>query len=266
MEIKERLKKEVWRSDIYYQVAKKGSLDLTHPAMLVLKKLAASATNILDLGCGEGTRLFSIADNRIRSTGIDISKTAIDLAKKSYPKIKFIKADLENIPIEDESFDLVYSAYVLEHLTDPIKVLLEAIRLTSKKGFLILVAPNYGAPNRVSPPFRGSRLKKFVKGFINDLLIFSNETFSLNWDRVEPIASKDKYDIDWDTVIEPYIGSLIKFLQKQGMKIVEFNTCWSEELKNARFHQRVFRFLGEKLGIYPFSMWGPHLLIVSRKE
>lgn len=262
MKIKEKLKKEVWRSDIYYQIAKKGSMDMSHPAMIALRKIATRAKKILDLGCGEGTRLHSIVGNSKSAVGIDISGVAIDLAKKSYPKLKFIKADLEKIPLKDNSFDLVYSAYVLEHLSNPVKVLLEAIRLTEENGYLILIAPNYGAPNRASPPFRGSRIKKFIKGLAEDF----RKNDSITWNNVEPIASKGKYDIDWDTVVEPYIGTLMKFLQKHGLKIVEFSTCWSEELKSANLYQRVSRFLGDKLSIYPFLMWGPHLLVVSRKE
>lgn len=265
MEIKERLKKEVWRSEVYYQLAKKGSLDIKHPAMVVLQKLAGVSNRILDLGCGEGTRLYTIAGTPKKAVGVDISETAINLARKSYPKINFVVADLEKIPLKKNSFDLVYSAYVLEHLTNPSKVLLEAIRLTSKSGYLVLVAPNYGAPNRASPPFRGSRLLKFVRGFVDDLTVSFRRNNYLNWTKVKPIAISNNYDVDWDTTIEPYIGSLIYFLKGRKMTINEYTTCWKEELPNAKIHQIIFRFLGE-LGIYPFLMWGPHLVVVAQKN
>lgn len=266
METKEKMEKQVRRGDIYYQLAKRGSLRIDHPAMVTLQKFADKANKILDLGCGEGTRLSLLAGNKSgRAVGVDISNKAIDLAKKSYPKIKFIKADLEKIPLDEGSFDLVYSAYVLEHLTSPTKVVLEAIRLIEQGGFLILVAPNYGAPNRCSPPFKGSRIKKTAKGLIEDLLNPLEEINSLHWNRVNPIADKDRDDVDWDTVVEPYIGTLIKFLKKNNLQIIEFNSCWSEELKDAKLHQQIFRFLGER-GIYPFFLWGPHLLIVAKKR
>lgn len=265
MDLKDELKKGIWRSDVYYSLAKKGSLDINHPGMKILLDLASKANRILDLGCGEGTRLNFLSAGGKKAVGIDISSTAIKLAKESYPKLKFIKADLENIPLEDHSFDLVYSAYVLEHLTEPTEVLDEAIRLTAASGLLVLIAPNYGAPNRASPPFKGSRLLKFTKGVLNDLAIFFRKHDGLNWARVKPIATSNDYDTDWDTTIEPYIGSLIGFLKSRKMTIKEFITCWSEELPNAKIQQVMFRFLGE-LGVYPFLMWGPHLVLVAQKN
>jgi SAM-dependent methyltransferase len=265
MNLKNKLKREIWRSDVYYSLAKKGSLDRSHPGMKILSELASKSSRILDLGCGEGTRLNLISDSKRKAVGIDISEKAIELAKKSYPRLKFIVADLEKIPLKDQSFDLVYSAYVLEHLTEPVKVLNEAIRLTTHNGYLVLVAPNYGAPNRASPPFRGSRLLKFLNGVIDDFTPIFKDSDDLDWTKVKPLATINNYDIDWDTTIEPYLRSLIYFLRRRKMIIKKFTTCWMEELPNARIHQVIFRFLG-KLGIYPFLMWGPHLVVVAKKD
>jgi len=264
VDIKQKLKNEVWRSDIYYQLAKKGSSDINHPGMQTLLNLAKSSKMVLDLGCGEGTRLNKIISNSNVATGIDISKVAINLAKRTYPEIKFLVADLENIPLSSDTFNLVYSAYVLEHLSNPHKMLLEAIRLTKKEGQIVLIAPNYGAPNRCSPPFKGSRSKKLIKGFINDFSLLFTRDKDINWEKVMPISSKLKYDIDWDTTTEPYISSLILFLKSKGLKVKYFTTCWKEELKGAKLHQKVFRLLG-KIGIYPFTRWGPHLVVVAKK-
>ncbi len=263
-DFKNKLKKEIWRSDDYYLLAKKGSMDVNHPGMRILKQLASISTKILDLGCGEGTRLNWISEGRGKGVGVDISDTAIKLAKKTYPKVAFIKADLEKVPLKDKSFNLVYSAYVLEHLSKPEKVLSEAMRLLIEDGLLVLIAPNYGAPNRASPPFKGSRIRKVVMGLIDDFILHFKTSSDLKWTKVNPIATRDEYYIDWDTTIEPYIGSLINFLKGKGMKIKYFTTCWLEELPSAKIHQVVFRLLGE-IGIYPFLMWGPHLVVVAQK-
>lgn len=264
MALKDQLKRGIWRSDVYYSLAKKGSLDINHPGMKMLVDLASRSDKILDLGCGEGTRLNLLAQDKKVAIGVDISNKAIMLAKKTYPKLKFIEADLENTPLEDESFDLVYSAYVLEHLTAPEKVLDESIRLISNNGFLILIAPNYGSPNRASPPFRESRLLKLTKGLFNDLIMPFQKYNNLKWVKVNPIATKNSYDIDWDTTVEPYIGTLLKYLKSRNLKIIKFTTCWSEELPNAKIHQAIFRFIGE-IGVYPFFLWGPHLVVVGQK-
>lgn len=264
MNINTKLKQEVWRSDIYFQLAKRGSLDVNHPGMKILQKLSKSAKKILDLGCGEGTRLNSLLIKGLKATGVDITSEALEMGRKNYPAIDFIKYDLERIPLKSNSFDLVYSACVLEHLSHPTRMLNEAIRLMSSGGYLVLIAPNYGAPNRASPPFRGSRIKKIVKGILGDIINLFQNRKQLNWASVKPIADKTNYKIDWDTTVEPYLGSLINFLKSRGLKLERYDSCWSQELPQAKIHQRIFRKLGQS-GIYPFNLWGPHLVLVVRK-
>lgn len=255
---------EVWTSHNYIDVAALASGDIKHQGMRVLKELVKSAKKVLDLGCGEGTRLNLILPESAEGTGIDISPTAIKLGKSRYPKIKFIQADLEEIPLRNNDFDVVYSAYVLEHLSNPEKVLDEAARLLRKDGFLVLIAPNYGSPNRSSPPFKGSRINKLMAGISNDFIILFRKQKRLEWMKVEPIAAEDKYDVDWDTTVEPYIGSLIKYLQYKGLAVKNAFSCWSEELPGAKIHQKIFKILGS-FGLYPFWMWGPHLVVVAQK-
>jgi ubiquinone/menaquinone biosynthesis C-methylase UbiE len=291
MSIKTQLEKGIWRSDVYYQMAKTGSQDYNHPGMVLLKSVAQKCDKILDFGCGEGTRLNWIAKNKKSSLGLDISQKGIELAKKKFPKLNFKKADLEKVQLKSNIFDLVYSAYVLEHLQNPEKVLKEAMRLLKPYGYLLLIAPNYGAPNRCSPPFRGSRQEKLIGGFLKDFMFLpvilseakdlinkkilhyiqndksgkfsTSSNNKLPWKKVTPISTKD-YDVDWDTTIEPYIGSLVRFLKSHKLKIVQANSCWSQELPNAKPHQKLFRFLGEK-NIYPFKYWGPHLVVLAQK-
>lgn len=248
---------QVWQTDKYYRVAAKGSRDTSYPGMIILKALAEKSEKILDLGCGEGTRLNWLAK---KGTGIDISKKAISLAKKKFPSHRFIVGDLTKLPLIKEKFDLVYSAYVFEHLEKPEKVIREALKVLDKKGKLVITAPNYGAPNRASPPFRGNRVIKLISGLTKDFIKGS----SLSWNKVEPIATEEKYDIDWDTTCEPYVKTLIDYLEEQKLRILYADSCWSEELLGAGSLQKLFRFLGVR-GVPPFKWWGPHMIVVAEK-
>jgi len=49
----------------------------------------------------------------------------------------------ESLPFADESFDIVYSANVLEHTADPERVLAEAFRVLRSGGLLHMEMPNY---------------------------------------------------------------------------------------------------------------------------
>jgi len=258
---KDKLTKEVWSKESYYKKAEVGSLEFDHPAMKKLIEISNDANTVLDMGCGEGTRLNKLITKKSqKGCGIDISTKAIAIAKEKYPRLSFLVGDLESLPYKNGSFNLVYSAFVFEHLDNPKKVLKEAVRVLEKGGSLMIVTPNFGAPNRASPPFHGNRWVKLVYGFIKDFYPGGG----LDWHKVEPIATSKKFEIDWDTTIEPYLGSLIRFVKKLGLTIIETGSSWGEEEKNVNAMQKLFRFLGER-NIYPFKNWGPHLVLLAEK-
>lgn len=258
-------KSKIPRNQIYYHLAQEGSKDLTHPSIKVLNSLFQESLSILDMGCGEGTRLNTLSKNtnhKIKKLfGIDENSTAINMAKRKYPEINFIKGDLVKLPFNDNEFDLLYSSYVFEHLIKPEIVIKEAIRVLKKNGKLFIVAPNFGAPNRKSPNSKENKIIKLVGGFLWDIgLLFNKSCKSLNWKRVRPI--KYEYTIDSDTTIEPYLLSLAKFCQSLNFSIAYISSTWV--IDKFSLFQFPFRILG-LLRIYPFVFWGPHLCIVLKK-
>lgn len=51
------------------------------------------------------------------------------------------QADLQNLPFDDESFDIVFASHVLEHVPDDNKALSEIRRILTKNGIAILPVP-----------------------------------------------------------------------------------------------------------------------------
>lgn len=251
----------MWSEESYYTTAELGSENYQHPGMQLLQRLSSKAHSIVDLGCGEGTRLHYLCSKGTSCLGIDVSETAIRLAKKKYEKLSFQVGDLEELPLKDNKYDLVYSAFVLEHVDNPETIIKEAIRITKPRGNLVFIAPNYGSPNRTSPPSKASRVSKLITGFLQDVI---SDPSTLGWHKVTPIAGKDKYEIDWDTTVEPYARSLLKYLNNQNVKVVYSSTCWEEEIE-PKLHQKLFRILGE-MHMYPFMFWGPHIVIHAVKN
>ena len=68
---------------------------------------------VLDAGCGEGYYTSGIKNISPDSDiyGIDISKTAIEMASKSYKNIKFSVASVFNIPVADSSCDTLVTVF-----------------------------------------------------------------------------------------------------------------------------------------------------------
>lgn len=249
----------------YYGLAHRGSIDLTHPAIKVLLGLFNESKKILDMGCREGTRLAVLAKNsrtqHKQLIGVDASKIAVKLAKEKYPKMHFLTGNLQRLPFKEGEFDLLYSSYVFEHLTNPEQVLIEAKRVLEKDGILMIIAPNFGSPNRRSPNFLEPKIKKLVNGFLRDVKLARTDRLqSLHWQAVTPV--NDKYTIDADTTVEPYLLTLIQYSKSLGFKVEYFSSSWL--INRFSILQLMFRMLGS-LGIYPFVYWGPHLAIVLRK-
>lgn len=67
------------------------------------------------------------------------------LALLKIPAHFIVNAVGENIPFSDESFDIVYSTNVLEHVRAPKRVIDESIRVLKPGGILQFVIPNYGS-------------------------------------------------------------------------------------------------------------------------
>lgn len=72
---------------------------------------AGSRRAVLDVGCGEGTLLGSVAALRsVQAHGVDISTPAIELAARRYREPTWIVANADRVlPYPDASFDLVTS-------------------------------------------------------------------------------------------------------------------------------------------------------------
>jgi SAM-dependent methyltransferase len=98
--------------------------------------------SILDVGCGEGFTLNRLKEYGIGKylEGVEQSKDAIELGRKTYPDIKIIKGSIYDLPYKDNSFNLVLCTEVLEHLDNPSKALKELVRVSSK--YLIVSVPN----------------------------------------------------------------------------------------------------------------------------
>lgn len=109
---------------------------------------------ILELGCGEGSLAYEIKviiDAQVY--GLDISSSSIKLAKKK--GIIARKADInKGIPFKDNTFDLVFSNQVIEHIYNTDIFLKESIRVLKKGGYFIVITPNISFwLNRLVFPF-----------------------------------------------------------------------------------------------------------------
>jgi SAM-dependent methyltransferase len=108
-----------------------AALDLARPA------------DILDAGCGSGRNLVELAPFG-RLTGLEPSSASAEVAR-SRGLGTIVESGIERMPFEPESFDLVVSLDVIEHVGDHVAALRELRRVTRPGGRLLVTVPAYQA-------------------------------------------------------------------------------------------------------------------------
>jgi SAM-dependent methyltransferase len=93
---------------------------------------------VLEVGCGAGTDLVRFARGGALVTGVDLSKSAIELARENFEQ-QGLQADLreadgEQLPFADDSFDLVYAHGVVQYTSDDRQLVAECRRVLKPDG------------------------------------------------------------------------------------------------------------------------------------
>lgn len=114
---------------------------------------------VLDDGCGGGGMCVSFAEEAKSVIGIEPGDRFIDAgarlaAEKGARNIAFVTADGMALPFAADSFDLVLSHSVIEHVADPLAYLKEARRVLAPGGTMLLQTAPYLSPS-------GSHLPRF---------------------------------------------------------------------------------------------------------
>lgn len=80
----------------------------------LLEVMKYKPKRVLDAGCGHGHLVKLLIDFGVDAIGLDFSKYAGELV----PEGRFVLADFKKIPFPDNSFDIVCSKGVLEHIEE----------------------------------------------------------------------------------------------------------------------------------------------------
>lgn len=92
---------------------------------------------VLDIGCGEGNHLLYLSSLGLDINGIDASPYMISRAKERLGDRCTLKTGMaEDLPFDDNEFDLAVFINTLEFLDDPLQALREAGRVAKRKVFV----------------------------------------------------------------------------------------------------------------------------------
>jgi SAM-dependent methyltransferase len=100
---------------------------------------------LLDLGCGAGEFTAIASDLGAEAVGVEVAQSALGRARRRHPQIDFRLAQIDGpLPLEDNSFDVVWASEVIEHVADTARWLSEVRRVLVPRGRLLLTTPSHG--------------------------------------------------------------------------------------------------------------------------
>lgn len=128
---------------------------------------------VLDLGFGEGYGTSLLAGNCRKIIGVDVADKVVEYANNKYSKnnCQFVKYDGRTLPFESNTFDIVVSFQVIEHIDDELAFIAEIHRVLKSGGRLILTTPNKAT--RLKPgqkPFNRFHKREYYAKELNDVL------------------------------------------------------------------------------------------------
>ena len=101
--------------------------------------------NLLDVGCGDGTRTLRLAEyfniDRKNLYGLDYDQNLINLCNLEFDSSR-VDLEVDPIPFKEGMFDIVICNQVLEHLKNYQSVINHMIRVTKMGGYIVIGIPN----------------------------------------------------------------------------------------------------------------------------
>jgi ubiquinone/menaquinone biosynthesis C-methylase UbiE len=156
--------------DSWYHSPQGRAIDRSIEHLVVALLNPRPGERILDIGCGAGNHLLMFNKLGLDVNGIDASPHMIDRARKRLGyRCTLETGRAENLPFDDNQFDLAVLINTLEFLDDPLQAVREAGRVASRKVFI-------GVINSLS----WNGFTKKIQGYLGDPL-FGHARFYNLW-------------------------------------------------------------------------------------
>lgn len=176
---------------------------------------------VLEIGCSTGLMLSLFKNIGFEVEGIEASKKAAEYARKKGLEVKIAFFEKVNFT---QKYNLIILNHTLEHMEDPIGVLIKIKKILKPKGYLMIDLPNFDSP-----------VAKILKGKWPHLLAdehlwhFTPKAFSLLFKKIDfKILKINRTSGIWDFK-NPYkevFKSLIGFKKRFANNVITLAPSW----------------------------------------
>jgi len=220
----------------------------------IIEPMMDKGSTILEVGCSSGHLLRTLGkkDKNIKYIGVDIDQYAISKGNVELGRIKLagiqsaqlIEAEVTKLPFDSNSFEIVVSLNVLEHLNEPSRAIRELLRcakkylvirtLVSDQTFIVKEVRNSGHADlgytHLDLPMPGNELDEFgePKVFIYQNVyskallshILESEKSIKKWEIIEDVMfDQSAFDLDNSMSNLPRATKVINGKQVRGLFI-----------------------------------------------
>lgn len=167
---------------------------LEAPAIDSVLEPIVKGRRVLDLGCGYGLVTQKIFKWGGHAVGVDISENMIALARQENPEVEFRVGQLNHLPFDDQTFDIVASSLVMHYVKE--------------------LGPGFAEVARILRP---------GGDFVFTMHHPMNEAFEI-----------DKSTCDGRPVLQPYFHNDLYYWRMCGTDIPSFHHTFEDVIKNLK--------------------------------
>ena len=195
-----KLKSEIVRKG-YNKIAKNYHKQRKrYPSIPLLKryflKEIPKNSKILDLGCGSGFPVSKfLAEKGHEVTGVDFSKSMINLARKNVPKGKFILGDITKLKLNANSYDGAVSFYAIIHIPkERHKLIYKNLhKILKPSGVIFFNASGTGDWEETTKDYMGVPMFWSFYSEKETLKMIKKEGFKILWSKVLNIGNETQF-------------------------------------------------------------------------
>lgn len=198
---------------------------------------------VAEVGCGQAGILNVLEEGYCDYTGCDFSEALILGNKARFPSAEFrVIKDPREIPLETDTYDVIFCVFVIEHVVRPKLFIEELARCCKQGGRIVIFCPDFGGQPRIASQLvgfsngsgfqkirRGKLLDGLLTGFINKVLMPYHLKFKLRHAPTNPVFLLNEnpacfhrpFYPDADAVYVTHRGEICKTLSELGCQIVQ---------------------------------------------
>ncbi|MBN1348405.1 class I SAM-dependent methyltransferase [candidate division KSB1 bacterium] len=182
----------------------------------ILKLIPRQRLTILDLGCGDGYLSYLMAQKGHRVTSLDLSQARLDKFRQIAEDFGITQktGDIKHTGIDEQTFDLIVSSEVLEHIEGYEEAIIEAYRLLKPGGLFIVSVPHdeplkqFICPHCLKSFYRDGHVNRFNRVNLPQALAEQG----LEIEKIKTVRSKILNQLQYHLKLK--YGSIVKLLDR----------------------------------------------------